>query len=298
MDQKKVAKLDLGNNELPAEFPILSGSMGPDVIDIRKLHAKSGLFTYDPGFLSTASSSSEITFIDGEKGILLYRGYPIEQLAEHCDFMEVCWLLMKGELPTVDEKDSFVKSINAHSMVNEQLIKFYQGFRRDAHPMAVTVGVVGALSAFYHEALDVSDSQNREDSAIHLIAKLPNITAMAYKYNLGHPFNYPQNHLSYAQNFMHMMFSTPCEDYVVNPILSKAMDRILILHADHEQNASTSTVRLAGSSGANPFACVAAGVASLWGPAHGGANQAALEMLETIGSKKNIPMYINQIKIV
>ena len=296
MDQKKVAKLDLENNELPAEFPILSGSMGPDVIDIRKLHAKSGMFTYDPGFLSTASSSSEITFIDGEKGILLYRGYPIEQLAEHCDFMEVCWLLMKGELPTVEEKDLFVKSINAHSMVNEQLIKFYQGFRRDAHPMAVTVGVVGALSAFYHEALDVSDSQNREDSAIHLIAKLPNITAMAYKYNLGHPFNYPQNHLSYAQNFMHMMFAVPAEEYQPNPVLARALDRILILHADHEQNASTSTVRLAGSSGANPFACISAGIACLWGPAHGGANEACLNMLEEIGDESRISQYIARAK--
>jgi citrate synthase len=296
MEQKKVAKLDLGNNEPHIEFPVLSGSMGPDVIDIRKLHAQSGLFTYDPGFLSTASSSSEITFIDGEKGILLYRGYPIEQLAEHCDFMEVCWLLMKGELPTVDQKESFVKSINAHSMVHEQLIRFYSGFRRDAHPMAVTVGVVGALSAFYHEALDVSDAQHREDSAIHLIAKLPNITAMAYKYNLGHPFNYPRNHLTYAQNFMHMMFAVPAEEYKPNPVLARALDRILILHADHEQNASTSTVRLAGSSGANPFACISAGIACLWGPAHGGANEACLNMLEEIGDESRIGKYITRAK--
>ena len=296
MEQKKVAKLDLGNNGQPVEFPVLSGSMGPDVIDIRKLHAQSGLFTYDPGFLSTASSSSEITFIDGEKGILLYRGYPIEQLAEHCDFMEVCWLLMKGELPTADQKEVFVKSINTHTMVHEQLIQFYQGFRRDAHPMSVMVGVVGALSAFYHEALDVSDASHREDSAIHLIAKLPNITAMAYKYNLGHPFNYPLNHLSYAENFMHMMFAVPAEEYKPNPVLARALDRILILHADHEQNASTSTVRLAGSSGANPFACISAGIACLWGPAHGGANEACLNMLEEIGDESRISQYIARAK--
>ena len=296
MEQKKVAKLDLGNKGQPVEFPVLSGSMGPDVIDIRKLHAQSGLFTYDPGFLSTASSSSEITFIDGEKGILLYRGYPIEQLAEHCDFMEVCWLLMKGELPTANQKESFVKSINTHTMVHEQLIQFYQGFRRDAHPMSVMVGVVGALSAFYHEALDVSDASHREDSAIHLIAKLPNITAMAYKYNLGHPFNYPLNHLSYAENFMHMMFAVPAEEYKPNPVLARALDRILILHADHEQNASTSTVRLAGSSGANPFACISAGIACLWGPAHGGANEACLNMLEEIGDESRISQYIARAK--
>jgi len=296
MEQKKVAKLDLGKNGQPVEFPVLSGTMGPDVIDIRKLHAQSGLFTYDPGFLSTASSSSEITFIDGEKGILLYRGYPIEQLAEHCDFMEVCWLLMKGELPTANQKESFVKSINTHTMVHEQLIQFYQGFRRDAHPMSVMVGVVGALSAFYHEALDVSDASHREDSAIHLIAKLPNITAMAYKYNLGHPFNYPLNHLSYAENFMHMMFAVPAEEYKPNPVLARALDRILILHADHEQNASTSTVRLAGSSGANPFACISAGIACLWGPAHGGANEACLNMLEEIGDESRISQYIARAK--
>lgn len=296
MEQKKVAKLDLGKNGQPVEFPVLSGTMGPDVIDIRKLHAQSGLFTYDPGFLSTASSSSEITFIDGEKGILLYRGYPIEQLAEHCDFMEVCWLLMKGELPTANQKEAFVKSINTHTMVHEQLIQFYQGFRRDAHPMSVMVGVVGALSAFYHEALDVSDASHREDSAIHLIAKLPNITAMAYKYNLGHPFNYPLNHLSYAENFMHMMFAVPAEEYKPNPVLARALDRILILHADHEQNASTSTVRLAGSSGANPFACISAGIACLWGPAHGGANEACLNMLEEIGDESRISQYIARAK--
>lgn len=296
MEQKKVAKLDLGNGEQLIELPILSGSMGPDVIDIRKLHATSGMFTYDPGFLSTASSSSEITFIDGDKGILLYRGYPIEQLAEHCDFMEVCYLLMKGELPTNDQRDKFVKSINEHSMVHEQLIRFYAGFRRDAHPMAVTVGVVGALSAFYHEALDVSDASHRDLSAIHLIAKLPNITAMAYKYNRGHPFNYPCNHLSYAANFMHMMFAVPAEEYKPNPVLARALDRILILHADHEQNASTSTVRLAGSSGANPFACISAGIACLWGPAHGGANEACLNMLEEIGDESRIGKYIDRAK--
>lgn len=296
MEQKRTAKFNLGNSDQPAEFPILSGSMGPDVIDIRTLHAKSGMFTYDPGFLSTASSSSEITFIDGDKGILLHRGYPIEQLAEHCDFMEVCYLLINKELPTADQKAIFVKSINEHTMVNEQLVRFYSGFRRDAHPMAVMVGVVGALSAFYHEALDISDAAHRELSAYHLIAKLPNITAMAYKYNLGHPFNYPRNNLSYAENFMHMMFAVPTEEYKPNPVLARALDRILMLHADHEQNASTSTVRLAGSSGANPFACISAGIACLWGPAHGGANEACLNMLEEIGDDTRIGKYIDRAK--
>lgn len=296
MEQKRAAKLDLGNGDQPIEFPIMSGSMGPDVIDIRTLHAKGGVFTYDPGFLSTASSSSKITFIDGEKGILLYRGYPIEQLAEHCDFMEVCYLLMNGELPTAEQKVSFDRSISLHSMVHEQLAEFYNGFRRDAHPMAVMVGVVGALSAFYHEAMDISDASHRELSAFHLIAKLPTITAMAYKYNLGQPFIYPRNSYSYAENFMRMMFAVPAEEYKPNPVLARALDRILILHADHEQNASTSTVRLAGSSGANPFACISAGIACLWGPAHGGANEACLNMLEEISDDSRIGKYINRAK--
>jgi len=296
MEQKRAAKLDLGNGDQPIEFPIMSGSMGPDVIDIRTLHAKGGVFTYDPGFLSTASSSSKITFIDGDQGILLYRGYPIEQLAEHCDFMEVCYLLMNGELPTAEQKVSFDRSISTHSMVHEQLVHFYNGFRRDAHPMAVMVGVVGALSAFYHEAMDISDASHRELSAFHLIAKLPTITAMAYKYNLGQPFIYPLNNLNYAENFMRMMFAVPAEEYKPNPVLARALDRILILHADHEQNASTSTVRLAGSSGANPFACISAGIACLWGPAHGGANEACLNMLEEISDDSRIGKYINRAK--
>ncbi len=296
MEQKRAAKLDLRNGDQPIEFPIMSGSMGPDVIDIRTLHAKGGVFTYDPGFLSTASSSSKITFIDGDKGILLYRGYPIEQLAEHCDFMEVCYLLMNGELPTTEQKVSFDRTISIHSMVHEQLAEFYNGFRRDAHPMAVMVGVVGALSAFYHEAMDISDASHRELSAFHLIAKLPTITAMAYKYNLGQPFIYPRNSYSYAENFMRMMFAVPAEEYKPNPVLARALDRILILHADHEQNASTSTVRLAGSSGANPFACISAGIACLWGPAHGGANEACLNMLEEISDDSRIGKYINRAK--
>jgi len=296
MEQKRAAKLDLRNGDQPIEFPIMSGSMGPDVIDIRTLHAKGGVFTYDPGFLSTASSSSKITFIDGDKGILLYRGYPIEQLAEHCDFMEVCYLLMNGELPTAEQKVSFDRTISIHSMVHEQLVQFYRGFRRDAHPMAVMVGVVGALSAFYHEAMDISDASHRELSAFHLIAKLPTITAMAYKYNLGQPFIYPRNSYNYAENFMRMMFAVPAEEYKPNPVLARALDRILILHADHEQNASTSTVRLAGSSGANPFACISAGIACLWGPAHGGANEACLNMLEEISDDSRIGKYINRAK--
>lgn len=274
----------------------MSGSAGPDVIDIRTLHAKTGMFTYDPGFVSTASCRSNITFIDGDKGMLLYRGYPIEQLAEQCDFMEVCYLLMNAELPTANQKVLFDKTIHGHSMVHEQLARFYTGFRRDAHPMAVMVGVVGALSAFYHEAMDISDASHRELSAFRLIAKLPTITAMAYKYNIGQPFVYPHNDLSYAANFMHMMFSTPAEEYRPNLILAKALDRILILHADHEQNASTSTVRLAGSSGANPFACISAGIACLWGPAHGGANEACLSMLEEIGDESRINQYIKRAK--
>jgi citrate synthase len=295
MEQKHIATLNLDNGN-PAEFPIMAGSMGPDVVDIRTLHAKSGVFTYDPGFLSTASCSSKITFIDGDKGILLYRGYPIEQLAKRCDFMEVCHLLMNGELPTRSQKSAFVKTIKDHTMVHEQLARFFTGFRRDAHPMAVMVGVVGALSAFYHDAMDISDANHRELSAFRLVAKLPTITAMTYKYNIGQPFVYPRNDLSYAENFMHMMFATPAEEYKPNPVLARALDRILILHADHEQNASTSTVRLAGSSGANPFACISAGIACLWGPAHGGANEACLNMLEEIGDDSRIGEYIERAK--
>ena len=296
MEHTRNATLDLGNGSEPLEFPVLSGTLGPDVVDLRTLHTKGGVFTYDPGFLSTASSSSAITYIDGEKGILLYRGYPIEQLALHCDFMEVCYLLMNGELPTVEEKKIFDRTIKEHTMVHEQLARFFTGFRRDAHPMAVMVGVVGALSAFYHDAMDISDAAHRELSAFRLIAKLPTITAMTYKYNVGQPFIYPRNNLNYAENFMHMMFATPAEEYQSNPVLARALDRILILHADHEQNASTSTVRLAGSSGANPFACISAGIACLWGPAHGGANEACLNMLEEIGDESRIGSYIDRAK--
>ncbi len=296
MTVQRNATLRLGENTEPFEFPILSGSMGPDTIDIRTLYAKTGLFTYDPGFLSTASTKSDITFIDGDKGILLYRGYPIEQLAAKCDFMEVCHLLLTGELPSDTQKQHFVSTIKSHTMLHEQLVRFYTGFRRDAHPMAVMVGVVGALSAFYHEAMDISDALHREQSAFRLIAKLPTIAAMAYKYNIGQPFIYPRNDLSYAANFLYMMFATPAEKYEPNPVIVRALDRILILHADHEQNASTSTVRLAGSSGANPFACISAGIACLWGPAHGGANEACLNMLEQIGDVSRINEYIKRAK--
>ncbi len=296
MEQKRIATLDLGNGSPPLEFPVMSGSMGPEVVDIRSLHARSGVFTYDPGYFSTASCNSKITFIDGDAGILLYRGYPIEQLARQCDFMEVCYLLMNGELPTSDQKSSFDHTIKEHTMVHEQLARFYTGFRRDAHPMAVMVGVVGALSAFYHDAMDISDATQREISAFRLVAKLPTITAMAYKYNIGQPFIYPRNDLNYAENFLHMMFATPAEKYKSNPVLARALDRILTLHADHEQNASTSTVRLSGSSGANPFACISAGIACLWGPAHGGANEACLNMLEEIGDVSRIGEYIKRAK--
>ena len=296
MEQKRIATLDLGNGSPPLEFPVMSGSMGPEVVDIRSLHARSGVFTYDPGYFSTASCNSKITFIDGDAGVLLYRGYPIEQLARQCDFMEVCYLLMNGELPTSDQKSSFDHTIKEHAMVHEQLARFYTGFRRDAHPMAVMVGVVGALSAFYHDAMDISDATQREISAFRLVAKLPTITAMAYKYNIGQPFIYPRNDLNYAENFLHMMFATPAEKYKSNPVLARALDRILILHADHEQNASTSTVRLSGSSGANPFACISAGIACLWGPAHGGANEACLNMLEEIGDVSRIGEYIKRAK--
>jgi citrate synthase len=278
------------------EFPVLAGSTGPDVIDIRPLYAKSGMFTYDPGFLSTASCTSSITYIDGDAGILLYRGYPIEQLALHCDFLEVCYLLLNGELPNRAQKKEFVDIVTHHTMVHEQLARLYQGFRRDAHPMAVMVGVVGALSAFYHDALDINNPQHRIISAFRLIAKMPTIVGMSYKYSIGQPFMYPRNDLSYTGNFMRMMFAVPAEEYKPNDVLVRAMDRIFILHADHEQNASTSTVRLSGSSGANPYACIAAGIACLWGPAHGGANEACLEMLEEIGDVSKIPEFIKKVK--
>ncbi len=277
------------------ELPILSGTAGPDVIDVGKLTAQ-GYFTYDPGFVSTASCDSEITYIDGGAGVLLHRGYPIEQLAEHSDHLELCYLLLNGHLPTPDEKERFVHTIKRHTMVHEQLAQFFRGFRRDAHPMAIMCGVTGALSAFYHDSLDIDNFEHRVITAHRLIAKMPTLAAMSYKYSTGQPFIYPRNDLDYAENFLHMMFATPCEDYEVNPIIAKAMDRIFLLHADHEQNASTSTVRLAGSTGANPFACVAAGIAALWGPAHGGANEAVLNMIDEIGDEKNIDKYIKKAK--
>ena len=278
------------------EFPVMTGTHGQDVIDIRTLGGKTGLFTYDSGFLSTASCKSKITFIDGDKGELLYRGYPIEQLAEKCNFLEVAYLLKNGELPNAAQKTAFEGTIKNHTMLHDQMTKFYSGFRRDAHPMAVMVGVVGALSAFYHEAMDFSDAEHRSVSINRLIAKLPTIVAMAYKYNKGEPFMYPRNDLDYTANFMHMMFGTPCEKYEPNPVLVRALDVIFTLHADHEQNASTSTVRLAGSSGANPFACISAGIACLWGPAHGGANEACLNMLEEIGDVSRVGEYIKRAK--
>ena len=277
-------------------LPLLSGSMGPDVVDIRKLYADLGIFTYDPGYGATASCESRITYIDGDAGILLYRGYPIEQLAERSDFIEVAYLLMYGELPTAAQLEQFRNGVTRHTMVHEQLRRFFDGFRRDAHPMAVLCGVVGAMAAFYHDNLDINDPRQREIAAFRLIAKVPTIAAWAYKYALGQPFMYPRNDLSYAENFLYMLNAVPAEPWVNNPILSRAMDRILVLHADHEQNASTSTVRLAGSTGANPFACIAAGIAALWGPAHGGANEAVLKMLAEIGHPKNIPAFINEVK--
>ncbi len=280
----------------PVEFPILTPVHGNDCIDIRTLGAKTGLFTYDSGFLSTASCQSTITFIDGDNGELLYRGYPIEQLAQHCNFLDVAYLLKHGDLPNADQKREFVSIIKKHTMVHEQMAKFYQGFRRDAHPMAVMVGVVGALSAFYHEAEDFSDAAHRNISFNRIVAKLPTIVAMAYKYTVGEPFMYPRNDLGYTANFMHMMFGTPCEKYEPNPVLVHALDTIFTLHADHEQNASTSTVRLAGSSGANPYACISAGIGCLWGPAHGGANEACLKMLEEIGDVSRVPEYIKRAK--
>jgi citrate synthase len=278
------------------EFPVMTGVHGNDVIDIRTLGAKTGLFTYDSGFLSTASCQSKVTFIDGDKGELLYRGYPIEQLAENCNFLEVAYLLKNGELPDPKQKNEFETTIKKHTMVHEQLVRLYQGFRRDAHPMAVMVGVVGALSAFYHDVTDFADPADRAISFNRLVAKLPTIVAMAYKYNTGQPFMYPRNDLDYTANFMHMMFGTPCEEYKPNKVLTHALDTIFTLHADHEQNASTSTVRLAGSSGANPFACISAGIACLWGPAHGGANEACLEMLEEIGDVSRVGEYIKRAK--
>jgi citrate synthase len=289
----KTATLNVENNTI--DFEVLSGTLGPDVIDVSSL-VKSGFFTYDPGFLSTAACESKITFIDGDKGVLLYRGYPIDQLAIQSNFLEICYLLLKGELPDSQQYQDFCKAINRHTMVHEQIRNFFNGFRRDAHPMAVMVGVVGALSAFYHDTLDIKNPEHRAISALRLIAKMPTIAAMCYKYNIGQPFMPPQNRMSYAENFLHMMFATPCEETTPNPILVRALDRILILHADHEQNASTSTVRLAGSTGANPFACISAGIAALWGPAHGGANEAALNMLHEIGDVSRIPKYIARAK--
>ena len=277
-------------------FPVLEGTLGPRAIDIRTLYSKTGHFTFDPGYFSTASCASNITYIDGEKGILLYRGYQIEDLAHQSDFLEVSYLLLKGELPTDREKKKFKEEIAHHSMVHEQLTFFYRGFRRDAHPMAIMVGVVGALSAFYHDSLDIHNPEQRMLASLRLIAKMPTLAAMAYKYSIGQPFVYPKNAYSYAENFLYMMFSTPCEEWQSNPLRTRALDQILILHADHEQNASTSTVRLASSSGANPFACIAAGIAALWGPAHGGANEAALQMLYQIGHKENIPAFLENVK--
>ena len=290
------ATLSFSDGSPSVEMPIYKGTVGPDVIDIRKLYGATGKFTYDPGFMSTASCNSSITYIDGDKGELQYRGYPIEQLAVNADFMETCYLLLNGELPNAAEKAKFVDTVTKHTMVHEQMQFFFRGFRRDAHPMSVLVGTVGALASFYHDSLDINDAKQREISAIRLIAKLPTLVAMAYKYSIGQPFVYPRNDLSYSANFMRMMFGNPCEEYKVNEVLVRALDRILILHADHEQNASTSTVRLAGSSGANPFACIAAGIACLWGPAHGGANEAALNMLKEIGTVDNIPAFIAQVK--
>ncbi|WP_086480587.1 citrate synthase [Oceanospirillum sanctuarii] len=293
----KKAILTVPGLDEPIELPIYNGTVGPDVIDVRGLTSK-GMFTYDPGFVSTASCESAITYIDGAKGVLLHRGYPIEQLAKQSDYIELCYLLLNGELPSPEEKKQFESTITYHTMVHEQLTQFFKGFRRDAHPMAILCGVVGALSAFYHDSLDINNPRDREVSAFRLIAKMPTIAAMCYKYSVGQPFVFPRNDFNYAENFLHMMFSTPCEEYKPNPVLAKAMDRIFMLHADHEQNASTSTVRLTGSTGANPFACIAAGIAALWGPSHGGANEAVLEMLDEIGedSEENIQRFIAKAK--
>ncbi|MFM8920099.1 MAG: citrate synthase, partial [Limnohabitans sp.] len=293
------ATLSFSNGSPSIEMPVYSGNIGPDVIDIRKLYGQSGMFTYDPGFLSTASCQSGITYIDGDKGELLYRGYPIEQLANHGDYLDTCYLLLKGDLPDAKQSIDFHKLVNTHTLVNEQMQFFVRGFRRDAHPMAVLTGLVGALSAFYHDSTDINNPEHREISAIRLIAKMPTLVAMAYKYGVGQPFMYPQNSLSYSGNFLRMMFGVPCEEYKVNPVLERALDRIFILHADHEQNASTSTVRLCGSSGTNPFAAIAAGVACLWGPAHGGANEACLNMLDDIqkmGGVAKVGEFMEQVK--
>ncbi|MCW2283079.1 citrate synthase [Rhodoblastus acidophilus] len=288
------AKFTIGDKVV--DMPVSHGSVGPAVADIGKLYAQTGMFTYDPGFTSTASCESKITYIDGDAGVLLYRGYPIEQLAEGGDFLETCYLLLNGELPTAAQKAEFDYRISRHTMVHEQMARFYQGFRRDAHPMAVMVACIGALSAFYHDSIDITDPVQRQVATVRIIAKIPTIAAMAYKYNIGQPFMFPKNDLDYTSNFLRMCFGVPCEEYKVNPVVSRALDRIFILHADHEQNASTSTVRLAGSSGANPFACIAAGIACLWGPAHGGANEAALKMLTEIGHVDNIPKFIAKAK--
>ncbi|MFP5411400.1 MAG: citrate synthase [Gammaproteobacteria bacterium] len=299
MTSQQKATLSFTDGTPSVEFPVYKGTMGPDVVDIRKLYGQTGKFTFDPGFMSTAACESKITYIDGDKGELLYRGYPIEQLAQHCDYLEICYLLLNGELPNEEQRRDFDYRVTHHTMVHEQMTRFFQGFRRDAHPMAVLVGCVGALSAFYHDSLDINDPEHRFVSAIRLIAKMPTLTAMAYKYNTGQPFMYPRNDLSYSANFLRMMFGTPCDDYKPNDVLVRALDRILILHADHEQNASTSTVRLAGSSGANPFACIAAGIATLWGPAHGGANEACLIMLDDIqkqGGVEKIGDFIDKVK--
>ena len=293
------AKLTFSNGSPDVDLPVYQGSIGPDVIDIRKLYGQTGMFTYDPGFMSTAACQSSITYIDGDKGELLYRGYPIEQLAEKVDYLDTCYLLLKGELPDSQQRDQFHKLVTNHTMVNEQMQFFLRGFRRDAHPMAVLTGLVGAMSAFYHENTDIHNPDHRDRAAIQLIAKMPTLVAMAYKYGKGEPYMYPRNDLSYAGNFLRMMFGTPCEDYVVNPVLERALDRIFILHADHEQNASTSTVRLCGSSGTNPFAAIAAGVACLWGPAHGGANEACLNMLEDIqrqGGVSKVGEFMEKVK--
>ena len=290
----KTATLRL--NDQTYDLPVLTPTIGPDVLDIRKLYGQADVFTFDPGFTSTAACESAITYIDGDKGELLHRGYPIEQLAAQSSYIELCYLLLYGELPTADQLADFRGRVTRHTMVHEQMHNFFRGFRRDAHPMATMVGVVGAMSAFYHDSLDINDPWQREVASIRMIAKLPTIAAMAFKYSVGQPFVYPKNSLDYAGNFLHMCFAVPAEDYVVNPVLAKALDRIMMLHADHEQNASTSTVRLAGSSGANPFACIAAGIACLWGPAHGGANQACLEMLREIGTVDRIPEYIAKAK--
>ena len=293
-DTQKTMTLTDNESGSSYELPVIDGSVGPDVLDIRKLYGQTGVFTFDPGYGATGSCKSGLTFIDGDQGVLLHRGYPIESLANNSDFLEVAYLLLEGELPNADQKAEFDNAITRHTMVHEQLSIFYRGFRRDAHPMAIMCGVVGALSAFYHDSTDIQDPTQRMIASRRLIAKIPTLAAMAYKYSLGQPFNYPKNNLSYAENFLHMCFAVPAEDYEMNPILANAMDKIFILHADHEQNASTSTVRLAGSSGANPFACIAAGIASLWGPAHGGANEAVLNMLNEIGHKDNIPEFVNR----